>query len=422
MRLPTTPRAPSGFNWPHLRWPRPTVRLRLSLWYAALFFLAGALLLTLNYFLIRDSFVVSPKNVRVEVAIDLGIPREKLEPPAPGAPPPAREDIMVGNVPLPTVLDAIEKQVTNWSLQQLGFRSIIALATMALLSLGMGWMLAGRMLRPLQAITSTARRLSETTLKERIALDGPADELKELADTFDAMLGRLDAAFTAQRDFVANASHELRTPLAIIRAELDVTLSDPEATPQDYREMAEVIRDAVSRSDQLIDRLLFLARCEGSPAHEPVDLAKIAAEVAERYAGEADARELALELQLSPALLEGDPVLLDRMVANLVENAIRHNVTGGSFTVSTGSDGRDTTVTVSNGGPLIPPESVDRLFERFYRVDKSRSRSTGGFGLGLPIVRAVAEAHGGASHARAPSQGGLEITVRIPMRPPATHA
>lgn len=401
---------------------RPTVRLRLSLWYAALFLAAGAMLLALNYFLIRDSFVVSPKDVRLEVSVELGIPPEQLQDPSGHN----REPVMVGNVPLPTLLDEIERQVTSWSLSQLALKSLIALAVMALLSLGMGWLLAGRMLRPLHAITSTARRLSASTLTERIALQGPRDELKELADTFDDMLGRLDSSFQAQKEFVANASHELRTPLAIIRTELDVTMSDPEATADDYREMAATIRDAVARSDQLIDRLLFLARVGGSAAREKTDLAAIAAQAAERYAPEGDSKGLALEMDLQPAPLEGDPVLLERMVGNLVENSIRHNLEGGFFKIETGRDQppsvrRDSSpapstswIRVENGGPVIPAQDVERLFERFYRTDKSRSRSTGGFGLGLSIVKAVAEAHNGTVEAVAPPQGGLSVTVRLP--------
>lgn len=406
-----------------MKLPRPTVRLRLSLWYAALFLLAGGMLLALNYFLIRDSFVVSPKDVSFEVAVRLGIPPEQVRP-EPGH---ERGPVMVGDVPLSTLLDEIQREVTSWSLNQLAIKSGIALAVMALLSLGMGWLLAGRMLRPLHAITSTARRLSASTLKDRIALAGPADELKELADTFDAMLGRLDTAFTAQREFVANASHELRTPLAIIRTELDVTMSDPDASADDYRDMAATIRDAVARSDQLIDRLLFLARVGGSAAREDVDLALMAAEVVQRSATEAGSRRLSLELNLQPARMVGDPVLLERMIGNLVENAIRHNRDDGFLKTETGVERppavrRDHAscaaptawLRVSNGGMVISPEDVERLFERFYRPDRSRSRSTGGFGLGLSIVKAVAEAHGGTVSAEAPPEGGLVVTVRLP--------
>lgn len=404
--------------------PRPTVRLRLSLWYAALFLLAGALLLGLNYFLIRDSFVVSPKDVGIEVAVRLGIPEEQVRPGG------GREHgpVMVGDVPLSTLVDAIEREVTSWSLNQLAVKSSIALAVMALLSLGMGWLLAGRMLRPLQAITSTARRLSASTLKERIGLQGPADELKELSDTFDAMLGRLDSAFTAQKEFVANASHELRTPLTIIRTELDVTMSDPEAGADDYKQMASVIRDAVTRSDQLIDRLLFLAKVGGSSAREKFDVAQMAAQVVDGAREEAGLRHLSIDVDLQPASLVGDPVLLERMIGNLVENAIRNNQDHGFLRVETGmekptgprrehaagADGAVVWLRVSNGGSVIPTEDVARLFERFYRQDRSRSRNTGGFGLGLSIVKAVAEAHGGSVEAVAPPNGGLVVSVRLP--------
>ncbi|NLT36334.1 MAG: HAMP domain-containing protein [Gaiellales bacterium] len=404
--------------------PPPTVRLRLSLWYAALFLLAGALLLGLNYLLIRDSFVVSPKDVGIEVAVRLGIPEEQVRPRGD----PIYGPVMVGDVPLSTLVDEIEREVTSWSLNQLAVKSGIALGVMALLSLVMGWLLAGRMLRPLQDITSTARRLSASTLKERIAMQGPADELKELSDTFDAMLGRLESAFTAQKEFVANASHELRTPLTIIRTELDVTTSDPAATAEDYKEMASVIRDAVTRSDQLIDRLLFLARVGGSSTREEVDLAEMATRVVDGKRGEAVLRHLSVDATLQPASVVGDPVLLERMIANLVENAIRHNLDHGFVRVETGMEkptglrrqhaaGVGTSAAwlrVSNGGSIIPPEDAGRLFERFYRRDRSRSRSTGGFGLGLSIVKAVAEAHEGSVTAVAPPEGGLVVTVRLP--------
>jgi signal transduction histidine kinase len=393
-----------------MRLPRPTIRLRLSLWYAALFFLSGALLLGLNYFLLRNSFVVSPQNVNLAVSVRLGIPESQLNP----ALQPSDGGVTVGGVPLSTILKAVQQEVTGWSLRQLAVKSGIALALMALVSLGLGWIVSGRMLRPLKEITSTARRLSETTLGERIALDGPRDELKELADTFDAMLARLDAAFRAQRDFVANASHELRTPLTIIRTELDVTLSEPDVTREELQGMEVAIREAVDRSDQLIDRLLVLARSEGPGVRELVDLAAVASRAAGSYSMEADAKQLGLELELQPAPVEGEPVLLERVVGNLVENAIRHNETGGYFRIETGSEGDTAWLRVSNNGPVIAPEEAERLFERFYRPDRSRSRATGGSGLGLSIVRTVVEAHGGTAEARPLPEGGLEVTVRLP--------
>jgi signal transduction histidine kinase len=393
-----------------LRWPRPTVRLRLSLWYAGMFLLAGVLLLSLNYVLLRQSFILGPRDIRQQVADRLGITPDLLEQlqRLPGRP-----EVLVDGIPIGRVLSEMQDEITRHALRQLAVRSALALGLMALLSLGMGWLLAGRMLRPLHEITSTARRLSASTLTERIDLRGPPDELKELADTFDAMLGRLEGAFNAQREFVANASHEMRTPLAIIRTELDVTMADSDASTDDLRDSAAAIREAVDRSDQLIDRLLVLARSGGALARETVDLATIATECTQRYSAEADAKQLGLELKLDPAPACGDPVLLERLVANLVENAIRHNDVGGWFRVETGFGTGFTWVRVANSGPIIAPDEVDRLFERFYRADRSRSRATGGFGLGLSIVRAVALAHGGTAEARALPEGGLEVAVTL---------
>lgn len=396
---------------------RPTIRLRLSLWYAALFLLAGVLLLSLNYILLRDSFVVTPQNVRISIALRLGIPVEQLDPSGnPRGP-------MVGNVPVHQLVQEIEHELTAWSLRQLAIKSAIALGIMLLLSLAFGWVVAGRMLRPLHDITAAARRLSDTTLTERIALQGPEDELKELADTFDAMLGRLDSAFRAQKEFVSNASHELRTPLAIIRTELDVTLADPHTSSEDLKQMAATIRDAVTRSDQLIDRLLVLARSGDEVAREPLDLAAIARTSTERYSTEADSRQLGLDLDLKEAPVQGDAVLLERLVDNLVENAILYNDVGGFFRIESGvqmptapNESESAWLRVSNGGAHIPAAEVGRLFERFYRLDHSRSRSTGGFGLGLSIVRAVAEAHGGYAKARPLPEGGLQVTVVLPKR------
>ena len=204
---------------------------------------------------------------------------------------------------------------------------------MVVVVFGLSWLLAGRMLRPLHAITSTARRLSGSTLHERINLRGPRDELKELADTFDSMLGRLDTAFTAQREFVANASHELRTPLTIIRTEVDVALGDPEVSPEELQEMGEAITDAVDRSEGLIDGLLVLASADadGRPSMTDLDLAEIAGNEVDLASAEADALGLRLELDLQPAPVRGEQALLERMVGNLVENSIRHNLPDGWF-------------------------------------------------------------------------------------------
>jgi signal transduction histidine kinase len=317
----------------------------------------------------------------------------------------------------------------------------LAFGAVVLVGAAAGFVLAGQALQPVSQLTATARRLSTETLDERIALDGPRDELKELADTFDDMLARLDAAFDSQRRFVANASHELRTPLAVIRTEVDVTLGDPTATVADLRTMGEVVREASARADRLVDALLVLARSEaqarvGLELHEPVDLAALAEAAVGRAGGEARLRCLDVTADTAAAPASGDPELLDRLVGNLVENAVRHNVDGGWVTVRTGLGpgagsgsgtaatiagvgagalaGRQAAVlTVANSGPVVAATAVDELFEPFRRGGTART-ATRGAGLGLSIVRAVAAAHGGEVSAAPRPEGGLDVTVRLP--------
>jgi signal transduction histidine kinase len=329
--------------------------------------------------------------------------------------------VAINGIPLPRLLDEAQRELREEALRQLWLRSLLALAIMAVITFGLAWLLAGRMLRPLHAITSTARRLSESTLDERIALEGPRDELKELADTFDDMLARLDTAFTAQRDFVANASHELRTPLTIIRAEIDVALSDPNLSPEELKEMGAAVSEAVERSEKLIDGLLVLARADSSPAQIDLDLSELAADLVAQSAGEADALGLSLELDLRPAPFKGDRALVDRMIGNLVENAIRHNTPQGWFTVKTRLVDDRAVLQVANSGPVLEEGELGRLFDRFYRPDRSRSRKTGGFGLGLSIVKSVVTAHGGTVELSAPAGGGLDVTVSLPTTPTANR-
>ena len=289
----------------------------------------------------------------------------------------------------------------------------------AVVAVAAAYVLAGRALQPVSRVTATARRLSEENLDDRIALDGPADELKELADTFDAMLARLDAAFDSQRRFVANASHELRTPLAVIRTEVDVTLGDPAASTAELRTMGEVVREASVRADLLVDALLVLARSEGRGRgglrhHEPVDLAGLVPAAVAAVAAEAAARALSVSAETVPARVEGDPQLLERLVGNLVENAVRHNVDGGWVAVATGSSEDGAWLTVRNTGAVLPAGEVEELFQPFRRGGTARTGSRGA-GLGLSIVRAVAVAHGGAATATARDGGGLEVTVRLPL-------
>jgi signal transduction histidine kinase len=397
--------------------PRVSVRLKLTLLYGGLFLLAGAGLLAVNYALVRSHFTL-PITARVEAPGDAA-PPDVLRPasgtavlvigPGPG------EEGLIARAPSPADLEAVQRKLQAAALHQLLTQSGVALALMALASVGLGWLVAGRVLRPLQAITATARRLEGSTLHERINLQGPQDELKELADTLDHMLGRLDAAFASQRRFVANASHELRTPLAIVRTEVDVALADPDTSPVELRGMAERVRDASARSERLIEGLLTLARSERQVrVQEPVDLAAAAEEALAVAAPQLARRGLRVSSALGASPVTGDRALLERMVANLVENAVRHNCDGGWLEVDSGRAGDQAVVRVANGGPPIPPDQVDALFEPFRRLAGDRTGSDRGAGLGLSIVRSVATAHGGRATAHPLPAGGLEVTVHLP--------
>ncbi|WP_156755243.1 sensor histidine kinase [Actinokineospora pegani] len=279
----------------------------------------------------------------------------------------------------------------------------------------LAWVITGRVLRPLHEVTATAQRLSVESLGERIGHRGARDEVAELADTFDAMLERLQAAFSAQRQFVANASHELRTPLAVIRTELDVTLADPHADVEELRRMAEVVRAATLRAGQMVEGLLVLARTDGLGvgATGPVDLATVVAGAWNSARSEAGRRRITATFDEGHAMVHGDAALLERVAGNLLENAVRHNVDGGWITASTGSGPQWNTLEVASSGPVIDPERVPELFEPFRRGGVNRTAHTG-TGLGLSIVRAVARAHGGTVSASPVPGGGLRVTVTLP--------
>jgi signal transduction histidine kinase len=397
-----------------------SVRLRLTLLYGGLFLVAGAGLLAVNYILVRSQFRL-PFGVRIE-----GQPAQlpDLVRDGPGvlivrAP---DGDRFIASAPSPGAVEAVRRELEAAALNQLLTQSGIALALMALVSVGLGWLVAGRVLRPLKAITATARRLEGNTLHERINLQGP-QELKELADTFDQMLGRLDAAFETQRRFVANASHELRTPLAIARTEVDVALADPDASPAELRAMARRVLEAGERSERLIEGLLTLARSERQlQASQPLDLSMAAADALSVAAPEVERLGLRISSVLGAAPVAGDRALLERLVGNLVENAVRHNQPGGWLEVDTGRTGELAVVRVANGGPRIASDQVAALFEPFRRLNGDRTGSSGGAGLGLSIVRSVASAHGGRAEARALEGGGLEVTVELPRPSRGTSA
>lgn len=390
-----------------------TIRFRLTMWYAGLFLLAGFMLLSLNFALASQTFPpAEDPALRQRVANRIGFPSLAH----PGGELGFRQgpgDPMRG-LGFDRLVAETREELRLETLRRLLVQSTLALALMATASVGAGWLIAGRMLRPVSDITSTVGRISAGRLHERVALGGPRDELRELADQFDAMLDRLDVAFQAQQDFVANASHELRTPLAVIRAELDVSLRRPDVTQAQARESAEVIARATERAESLIAALLTLARADGPlEATVTVDLADVVDSVLAQAVPRAEAADIRIERALAPATVRGDRVLIERMVENLVANAIAYNVPGGSLRVDL-NEGGDVTLRIANTGEAIDPASVNRLFDRFQRLESSRSRESGGYGLGLAIVRAVARHHGGEATGSALPGGGLEVVVRLP--------
>jgi signal transduction histidine kinase len=397
------PRLPEGLR----RGGARTIRLKLTLLYGAVFLVTGAVLLTIGYLLVRHN-LDSHLNVREEL--------RKLGIPVPegwfyGHPPNVYGADSFGA----DVARAAHAELAKQALHRLAIDYIAALVAMTGLSVAAGWLLAGRALAPLREITATARRVSAENLGERIDLSGPPDELKELADTFDLMLGRLDRTFASQRHFVANASHELRTPLAIMRTEIDVALADPAASTEELRAMGEAVRETIDRSEGLIAALLTLARSEAvNRQEEPVNLPALVADCVTDLHRQAAAKDVGLETELAAAHVRGDPALLERMIGNLIDNGIRYNQPGGYLRIQTrtaGSPGASRAeVLVRNGGAVIDSETASALTEPFRRL----SRTGGGYGLGLSIVRSVAEAHGGTVAVLAPPEGGLEVRVSIP--------
>jgi signal transduction histidine kinase len=309
-------------------------------------------------------------------------------------------------------LEALGRQQHSEEMHRLLVDLGIALATVALLSLGLGWLLAGRLLRPLQTITSAVRVISAKSLHRRLALRGPRDELREVGDTFDELLERLERSFEAQRQFVANASHELRTPLTLERAVVEVALADPQASSETLRATCERVLAIGEQQERIIEALLTLASSErGLQRTEQLDLGRLTADVLAEREPELAERGLRLESDLRPAHTFGDARLAERLVANLIDNALRYNVGDGWVSVTTTTaDGR-AILTAANSGPVVPEEEVERLFQPFRRLGAARVSQDEGHGLGLSIVSAIAAAHDAELQARAPAGGGLRISV-----------
>jgi signal transduction histidine kinase len=382
------------------RWWRSTIRVRLTLLYAGAFFLAGVVLVALMYLYLGQ---VLNHQLTVRGAITEETRRH----------------------PSPEVHDEFRvqfRQARDDTLSTMLIASLVSVGVVGVIAGGFGWLLAGQALRPLRQITATARRIADRSLHERVALVGPNDEIKDLADTFDAMLERLDRSFDSQRRFVANASHELRTPLTINRTLIEVALGDPQAH-ESLRQLGATLLAVNQRHERLIDGLLTLASSEQRiTGPTPVDLADIARHVTTESQGAAQNAGVDIRTHLQPAPVTGDPVLLERLTQNLVDNAIRYNLPEhGWILVSTDVGDDNVHLTVENTGPPVPPYEVPSLFQPFRRLPTterladSASTSIGrGAGLGLSIVQSVTHAHGGDVHTSPREDGGLTVWVRIP--------
>jgi signal transduction histidine kinase len=398
-------------------WPQK-VRTRLTLLYATLFFTAGLVLLGLTYALVAASLptqpTVSPRatsqdmNKLNQCKMALSSPNDK--PPSASLLAGCKQAEQAYSIGTTAGLAALRQR----ALSDLLAFSLLGLGLMSVASGGLGWYMSGRVLRPVRVITETARRASEQHLGERLALTGPRDELKELADTFDDMLERLDAAFAAQRRFVANASHELRTPLTMMRTAIDVSLAKPSPTTEQLTGMAVRVRRSIDRAESMIEALLTLAVSDqGKLSTEFTDLATWAEDAIDAATPEINRLDLRIDTDLEPAETTGDPQLLERMISNLVDNAVRHNQPGGWIRLRTGSDDAAVYLQIANSGPFIPDDDVTSLFEPFRRM-QARTGVRDGVGLGLSIARSVGAAHGATVTARSQPAGGLDISVMIP--------
>ncbi|MCX4765538.1 HAMP domain-containing histidine kinase [Streptomyces sp. NBC_01275] len=414
---PAPPQAPPKPTWDPRRpqaapfpWLRPTIRIRLTLLYGGMFLIAGILLLSIIYLLAAQAlktgnqplFKITGGSDIIKVTSDN----------CPAINNASNLTLSQFDAAVSACIDH-QRQV---ALDNLLSRSLLALLGLAVIAFAFGYAMAGRVLSPLGRITRTARAVAGSDLSRRIELDGPDDELKELADTFDDMLERLQRAFTAQQRFVGNASHELRTPLAINRTLLEVHLSDPNA-PMELQQLGKTLLATNERSEQLVEGLLLLARSDNQIVErKPVDLSEVAGQAIDQVNGEAEAKGVEIRGKRASAVVQGNGVLLERIALNLLQNAVRYNVPqDGWVEVTTQVEHGQAVLVVSNTGPVVPAYEVDNLFEPFRRLRTERTGSDKGVGLGLSIVRSVARAHGGHIVARPREGGGLVMRVALPV-------
>ncbi|MFD6764067.1 sensor histidine kinase [Streptomyces roseolus] len=385
---------------------RPTIRIRLTLLYGGMFLIAGILLLSIIYVFTAQAVTHNLTQLPFKVVTGKVQPTTSwCELPVQGT-----------GDQLNAAVSACLKYQQDKALDDLLRRSLFALLGLSVIAFAFGYAMAGRVLSPLGRITRTARQVAGSDLARRIELDGPDDELKELADTFDEMLDRLERAFTAQQRFVANASHELRTPLAINRTLLEVHLSDPGA-PVELQQLGKTLLATNERSEQLVEGLLLLARSDNQIVErKPVDLAEVAERAVDQVHAEAEAKGVEIRGERAPVVVQGNGVLLERIALNLLQNAVRYNLPeDGWVEVTTEAQHGQAVLVVSNTGPVVPAYEIDNLFEPFRRLRQERTGSDKGVGLGLSIARSVARAHGGRISAEPREGGGLVMRVTLPI-------
>jgi signal transduction histidine kinase len=407
--------APAGW----LRAPRPTARLRLTGLYGMLFLLSGGALIAVTYLLFAQvtAFITLPGGGKVIFGT---LPRARtstLDRPGPGIGQQTNGRYPRGSLPVEfgQHLQVQAAQIHAYEMHQLLIRSGIALGLMAVLSVALGWLVAGRALRPVRTISATARQISASNLHERLRLDGPDDEFRELAATLDDLLGRLQSSFDSQRRFVASASHELRTPLTLDRALLERVLRNPEPTQAFWRATCERLLASSQQQDRLIDALLTLARSEGGiGSYKSFDLSAIIDSVLLDTELDTGTVGLRVQAKTGHAPVSGDPRLAERLVRNLVDNAIRYNQPSGRVDITARTESGHAVLAVSNTGPVIPASDIDRLFQPFQRLAPNRSSHPDGTGLGLSIVKAIADAHDATITTIPQPHGGLTIEVSFP--------
>jgi signal transduction histidine kinase len=405
---------------------RATVRWRLTLLYGGLFLVCGAALLALTYGLV-SSQVRAPSRVGIgfqgyPVGVlppGVSVPKrttKRLPPVRPCYSPQATSQCLFFTDPSQGFLRFVITQQRTNDLNELEIWSAIALGVMAVVSGLLGWLVAGRVLGPLRTITAAAQQISDTNLHRRLALAGPPDELRQLADTIDALLERLERAFDAQRRFVANASHELRTPLAMMRTFLDVAVAKPEGVPPQTRTLDANLRGALDQADQLLESFLVLTRAEHGELGEQgsVELDQLVTAALNDRTDQIAGKGIDLHAAVDPIRVVGSQTLLARMVGNVIENAVRHNQARGSIEVALTRDGANARLIVDTDGRALDEEAVAQLAQPFKRIGPDRTGSDDGHGLGLSIVAAVAAAHDGTLKLHARPEGGLRVQITLP--------